>query len=596
MQPVGAGPTPSQSFQVTSTGNAPLVLGGPSLGGVDPGDFAITGGGCSGMTLTPDATCTVEVAFDPTAAGGRSAAVRIQSDDPDAPLLTGSVVGEGTVPGATITPAANYFGAREVGTGPSAPAAFTVESTGTPPLAIGDVSLGGGDGSFAVASDTCSRATLNPGTTCQVGVTFAPTASGATVASLIVPGGGPGAPTLTARLGGSGTSAAAALVPRLVRFDEREVGTGPTDPTPLELESVGTAPRRVTSVAIGGANPGSFRITSDACSGRAIAPGASCPIEVVFQPQSAGGLGATLDVVADDPRLSNPAASADLAGTGSSAPPPPQPVPTPAPIPSPIIAGCGALTISGVTVHGQGMRTVNGARQPFVTRNDNGSMVVEGTSTCASGQVVALWGPKLDERSGVRLKARGKTRPIQVVARATVQDDGRFRLPTDTTSWSVPRGPRGDRAADGIAPVGADQPGPEGGPQRSAHYRVRGTTGGDGRRARRARTQGRRHLARRRPRDRLTPGAGEPQRAERAGRPAGAADADRRIRSAAEPDDQPERWPCAERDARPEDRRMGVATDVPDEDDARHPTIARARHPRLSRRPLIVAPGTRRRG
>ena len=214
------------------------------------------------------------------------------------------------------------------------------------------------------------------------------------------------------------------------------MGTGPTDPTPLELESVGTAPLRVTSVAIGGANPGDFRITSDACSGRAIAPGASCPIEVVFQPQSAGGLGATLDVVADDPGLSNPAASADLAGTGSSAPPPPQPppqpVPTPAPIPSPIIAGCGALTISGVTVQGQRRRTVNGARQPFVTRNYNGSMVVEGTSTCASGQVVALWGPRLNERSGVRLKARGKTRPIEIVARATVQDDGRFRLPTDT--------------------------------------------------------------------------------------------------------------------------------------------------------------------
>ena len=436
MQPVGAGQTPSQSFQVTSTGNAPLVLGRLSLGGVDPGDFAITGDTCSGGTLAPDASCVIDVAFDPTAAGGRSAEVRVPSDDPDAPLLTGSVVGEGTVPGATITPADNDYGAREVGTGPSAPAAFTVGSTGTAPLAIGDVSVGGGDGSFAVASDTCSRATLNPGATCRVGVTFAPTGSGAKVASLIVPGGGPGAPTLTARLTGSGTSAAAALVPRLVRFDEREVGSGPSDPTRLHLESVGTAPLRVTGVVIGGANPGDFRITSDACSGRAIAPGASCPIEVVFQPQSPGGLGATLDVVADDPGLSNPAASADLAGTASSTPPPPQPppqpVPTPAPIPSPIVAGCGAVTISGMTVQGQRMRTLNGVRQPFVTRNYNGSMVVEGTSTCASGQVVALWGPKLNERSGVRLKARTDARGIEIVARATVQDDGRFRLPTDT--------------------------------------------------------------------------------------------------------------------------------------------------------------------
>jgi hypothetical protein len=192
-------------------------------------------------------------------------------------------------------------------------------------------------------------------------------------------------------------------------------------------------------VRVGGTDPGDFRVVQDDCSGTSVAPGASCAIGVAFDPGAAGAKGAQLEVVADDPGLDEPAATAALAGTASAKPVPPQPPPQPVPTPIPsgtAQADCGPSEVTGLAIAGAGTKSVNGVRQPFATHRYDGDMVVAGTTSCASGMRVSLWGPELGRRSAALVSAAASgasaTTGLRVHARATVQSDGSFRLPTDT--------------------------------------------------------------------------------------------------------------------------------------------------------------------
>ena len=65
-------------------------------------------------------------------------------------------------------------------------------------------------------------------------------------------------------------------------------------PQSVTLTDSGAAPLNIASVALGGVDPGAFRLTSDSCVGQTLAPGASCAANVTFSPSASGALDATL--------------------------------------------------------------------------------------------------------------------------------------------------------------------------------------------------------------------------------------------------------------------------------------------------------------
>ena len=83
------------------------------------------------------------------------------------------------------------------------------------------------------------------------------------------------------------------------------------------MTNTGTGRLTVGAATIGGADPSQFSISSDTCSGRRLAAGGACSLQVAFGPSSAGAKTATLTVPSND-ALSPDAAG--LSGTATAAP------------------------------------------------------------------------------------------------------------------------------------------------------------------------------------------------------------------------------------------------------------------------------------
>lgn len=106
-------------------------------------------------------------------------------------------------PRSSHSPTSLSFGSQQTGT-TSGSKPVTVTNTGSAPVVFGTATFGGATPSaFTKASDTCSGASVPAGSSCQVGVAFAPTTVGNTTASLSIPSNSPASPHVV-QLSGAG--------------------------------------------------------------------------------------------------------------------------------------------------------------------------------------------------------------------------------------------------------------------------------------------------------------------------------------------------------------------------------------------------------
>ncbi|MDW5598092.1 choice-of-anchor D domain-containing protein [Conexibacter stalactiti] len=319
------------AFTVVNSGTGAVTLppDAVSLDGAGAAEFEIVSDLCSGQTLAPVASCTVDVVFSPSAGGAASARLLIDHDA-GAPLEA-ALSGIGVVPSAdlTLTPTDHDFGSVRTWT-TSAPVALRVSNLGTAAAAIpsGAVSIDafGATAAFSVA-DGCSTVTLDPGEDCTVSVTFGPRATGAASATVEIADGDGG--TLSASLAGTGIAPLLALSPASHDFGSLPIGAS-SAPATFTLANHGSAPATLPAGAasLAGLDAGAWTITDDDCSGATLAIGDDCVVTVVFAPTAAGAASATLAVGDGD------GGTLGAALTGSGAEPArrdPQPDPDPAP-------------------------------------------------------------------------------------------------------------------------------------------------------------------------------------------------------------------------------------------------------------------------
>ncbi len=310
----------SQSVKVTNPTNDAIVILSVGFTGTDANDYVLAGSRTcvAGASVAKDASCAVGVSFVPRKQGTRTAGLVIALNDGS--NLNVALSGNGTGQATAVASTSQLsFGSVTVG-GAAATQQATITNTGNAPLPVQKVSVGGANpGDFTLAKGTtCMSGTPVPASgSCVVAVSFAPAATGDRSATLSVASGGDNATTLQIALSGTGVGQAqGALTPSQTDFGSADVGaTSP--PTTFTLNSSGTADLPITTIAIQGASPRSFELTSaGSCkSGGSVASGSSCTVQVVFAPIAAGAVTATLSVVAGGEEFSAP-----LSGTGVEPP------------------------------------------------------------------------------------------------------------------------------------------------------------------------------------------------------------------------------------------------------------------------------------
>jgi hypothetical protein len=274
-----------QAVTLTNTGNIALTA---SIGitGTNGGDFTQTNNCPS--SLPPNASCMVNVTFDPTAIGTRSANLVFTDNAPNSPQLV-SLSGVGVVPAVTFSPTSLTFPTQVVYTNSKAQM-VTLTNTG-----LGILKLTGGALSGQFGATTTCNGTLKSGASCNITVTFKPRAKGILNGDISVTDNAPDSPQ---KLPLTGVGTYVLLSPISVNFGTQPVNTT-SQPKYISFTNKGSGTVNFTGagISITGTDAGDFVETNNC--GSSVASGASCKIKVTFTPSAQGTRTASVSISDD---------------------------------------------------------------------------------------------------------------------------------------------------------------------------------------------------------------------------------------------------------------------------------------------------------
>ncbi|MGE5054455.1 MAG: choice-of-anchor D domain-containing protein [Acidobacteriota bacterium] len=342
--------------------------------------FAVAAGGtCSAATPVADGgTCTINVAFSPTAPGNAIAYLTVTSS---ATVVGSPVTLTGTGTGASLSPTSLNFGFEAQGVA-SAVQTLTLSNTDVQLNGIAitfpaEFSRSGGSCGTSLAAGTPA----NP-RTCTIGVIFTPTGPAAATGNLTVAGtfasGSPAAAVINpVALSGSGFT----VNPTSLAFGSHLVNTTTAD----QFVTV-TNPSTTDSMSFSGfgVTSNQFAVGTTGTCTTSLAPQASCSVAVHFNPTSTGAKSGFLTVTLSNPGSSSVENIASLSGTGTalsfSAPSPAMTT-----FPANLTTKNATITVTNTTGASTQLTSA-----PTITKTTNGGGTFSITGgTCTSGTTLA---------------------------------------------------------------------------------------------------------------------------------------------------------------------------------------------------------------
>ena len=311
-QNVGSTSAP-QAVILSNTGNGSLSISSLSVSGTNSGDFAQTSN-CGG-SVAAGSNCTITVTFTPSAAGSRSASLAVSDNAGGSPQTIG-LTGTGLQPVVSLSPGSLTFAQQSTGSTSTAQS-VTLSDTGNTSLSISSVGLSGANAADFAQTNDCGSG-VGAGGSCTIMVTFTPSATGSSSASLAVTDNANGSPQ-TVSLNGTGVTPATTISlssSNLAFGQENMAATTPAQA--VTLTNTGNASLSISSIAIGGADPNDFSQTNTC--GASVAAGAKCTLSVSFAPTAMGSRIASLTLT--DNATGSPQ-TVSLNGTGVAAATPP---------------------------------------------------------------------------------------------------------------------------------------------------------------------------------------------------------------------------------------------------------------------------------
>jgi hypothetical protein len=293
--------SPPQTANLYNAGSTPLNLTSIHIGGADTKDFTQTNNCPSSIPV--GSRCQIQVTFTPTAVGNRQAQLVVAYTGVTSPQSV-VLAGQGAAPQGMVSlkPSSLTFATQLVKT-TSPPQTATLTNTGSSDVTVNSIYTSGPFGQ----TNNCPS-TLPVGQSCKIQVTFSPTQNGTANGTLTVNDNAANSPQ-TVALSGVGTTLT--FKPIGVNFGNQKVGTS-SNPVSITFSNGGATALKVSSIALGGSNPGDFSQTNN-CP-RSLPAGGKCTIQVTFTPTQKGARSADLQVFDD----ANPSPQqAALGGTGT---------------------------------------------------------------------------------------------------------------------------------------------------------------------------------------------------------------------------------------------------------------------------------------
>jgi hypothetical protein len=306
------GATASQTATVTNSGSEDVTISSIDT----PAHFTRAtdqGTDCTAtLVLHAGGTCQLRIAFDPSSVGAKSGSVTVHSNAADVSV---AVDGTGTQTELSLSPTTRAFGNRDIDDGPTAPQSSTITNTGTEPVTLTGINPTGDSGDFphqSGAGECSASQTLNVGDTCTLTYAFDPGTVGGKSATVTVTSN---APPVALTLTGQGIQTELSRSPATLAFGGQDIDSGATATHTSTVTNSGTETVSISSVALGGTDPGEFvRLTgqlSDCSSSTVLAAGETCDVRVQFDPSTKGDKTATVTIDSNAASI-----TVNLTGTG----------------------------------------------------------------------------------------------------------------------------------------------------------------------------------------------------------------------------------------------------------------------------------------
>ncbi|MEZ4861110.1 MAG: choice-of-anchor D domain-containing protein [Caldilineaceae bacterium] len=206
-------------------------------------------------------------------------------------------------PEITVTSTTNSFG--NVGTSETSPVkTVTISNSGNAPLNLTSIQMTN-DGSGQFANTNSCGATLNPGASCTVGVTFTPNAAGAQSGVLTIASNDSDEASVAVNLSGTGVAQAPdiTVLPTSLTFTDTIVNSAAPAQS-VTVTNDGTGNLAIQALSLEGTDSDQFVVVdpSSTCSPltKNLADGESCTVAVLFSPTSAGAKSAALVIASND--------------------------------------------------------------------------------------------------------------------------------------------------------------------------------------------------------------------------------------------------------------------------------------------------------
>lgn len=281
--------TSSKSVKLTNTGEGPLQPTSFQVTGADPKDFG--GSENCHSAVPPGLSCTIEVAFDPTALGSRTADVSISDNATNSPQKVAlSGTGVPPEPAISFSPSPLNFG--YVALNQPAFAQLKISNTGTATLDLEKFSISPSNETEFGASSDCNS-TLSPGSSCDLTFEFIPSSNGLQSVTLSVTDNASGSPQkVTVEGTGAPDNPVVSLSATTLSFGTESVGHSSASKS-VTLTNKGGEQLIFTGLSITGTDPKDFSGTSNCPS--PLNPGLSCSVTITFKPTAKGSRSALLE-------------------------------------------------------------------------------------------------------------------------------------------------------------------------------------------------------------------------------------------------------------------------------------------------------------